>query len=89
MSLRKKRVKPRLTARIFLWGLVDVVGMLAMSLGLVHFIYGPGKIFASFPATGGEAAAALAVGVGIMIWAAGNILRELLKQPHLMDEDAR
>ena len=38
---------------------------------------------------GGEAAVALAVGVGIMIWAAGNILRELLKQPHLMDEDAR
>lgn len=85
--LKKKRIKPQLTLRIFLWALVDVVGMLLMSVGGVHFIYGPGKVFKSFPATGGEAAVLLAVGIGIMIYAAGNILREMLKQPHLTGDD--
>ncbi len=84
---KKKRIKPQLTLRIFLWGLVDVVGMLLLSVGAVYFIYGPGKIFQSFPATGGEAAVVALVGIGIMIYAAGNILREMLKQPHLTGDD--
>ncbi len=88
MSLlkKKKRVKPTLTLRIFLFGLVDVVGMVLMSLGAVFFFYGPGKVFQTFPATTGEAVVTLAVGVGIMIYAAGNILREMMKQPHLGNE---
>lgn len=89
---KKPRVKPQLTLRIFLWGLVDVVGMLLVSLGAVHFVYGPGRIFASFPGTTAEAVVVLAVGGAIMLWAAGNILREMMKQPHLGDygsDDAR
>lgn len=90
MSLirKQKRIKPQLTLRIFLFGLVDVVGMLLMSLGAAYFIYGPGKVFKTFPGTTGEAAVTLAVGVGIMLWAAANILREMLKQPHLTGDDA-
>ncbi|MFC5300028.1 hypothetical protein [Azospira restricta] len=84
---KKPRIKPQLTLRIFLWALVDVVGMLLLSLGLIHFIYGPGRMFKSFPGTGGEAAVVLAAGAAIMIWAAGNILREMLKQPHLTGDD--
>lgn len=87
MSLLKKkpRIKPTLTLRIFLFGLVDVVGMLLMSVGAVHFLYGPGKVFATFPANTVEAIVTLAIGIGIMIYAAGNILREMLKQPALGD----
>jgi hypothetical protein len=89
MSLlkNKKRIKPTLTLRIFLFGLIDVVGMLLMSLGAVFFIYGPGKVFQTFPATTSEAAVTLAIGIGIMIYAAGNILREMMKQPHLTGDD--
>ena len=42
--------------------------------------------FWGFPTNSAEAAVTLAVGAGIMIWAAGNILREIVKQPHLMDQ---
>lgn len=83
---KKPRVKPQLTARIFAWGLVDVVGMAIFSVGIVHFIHGPGAVFKSFPGNGAEAAVTIAVGGGIMIYAAGNILREMMKQPHLMDQ---
>ena len=84
---KKPRAKPELTLRIFLWGLVDVAGMLPMSIGLAHFIYGPGKVFKTFPASGVEAAVALIAGLGLMIFATGNILREMLKQPHLTGDD--
>jgi hypothetical protein len=53
----------------------------------VFFIYGPGKVFQTFPATTSEAAVTLAIGIGIMIYAAGNILREMMKQPHLTGDD--
>lgn len=84
---KKPQPKPQLTGRIFLWGLVDVVGMGLFSVGLVHFIHGPGAIFRSFPTNGGEAGAMIAVGGGIMVYAAGNILREMMKQPQLLDQD--
>jgi len=84
---QKPRVKPQLTLRIFLWGLVDVVGILLVSLGIVHFAYGPGRIFASFPESTVQALATLAGGAAIMIWAAGNILREMMKQPQFGDSD--
>ncbi len=83
---KKPKIKPQLTGRIFLWGLVDVVGMALFSVGLVYFLHGPGTLFKSFPATGGEAVVTFVVGVGIMIYAAGNILREMMKQPHLLDQ---
>lgn len=84
---RKRTAKPQLTLRIFLWGVVDVVGMALFSVGIVHFIHGPGAIFARFPASTGEAVATTAVGGAIMVFAAGNILREMFKQPHLRDSD--
>lgn len=82
----KPRIKPQLTSRIFFWGVVDVIGMGAFSLGLVFFIHGPGAVFRSFPGSVLEAAAAIAIGGGIMVYAAGNILRQMMKQPHLMDQ---
>jgi hypothetical protein len=82
---KKPRIKPQLTWSIFLWGVVDMVGMALFSVGIVYFLHGPGAIFKSFPTTGAEAGAMIAVGAGIMIYAAGNILREMMKQPHMMD----
>lgn len=82
----KKKLKPQLTLTIFLWGLVDVVGMALFSVGLVYFLRGPGALFKSFPTTLGEAIVTFAVGTGIMIYAAGNILREMMKQPHMFDQ---
>lgn len=83
---KKPRIKPQLTGRIFAWGLVDVVGMAIFSVGIVHFIHGPGALFKSFPTNSAEAAVMIAVGGGIMVYAAGNILREMMKQPHLLDQ---
>ena len=84
---KKPRIRPQLTGRIFAWGLVDVVGMLLFSVGLVYFLRGPGALFKSFPTTLGEAIVTFVVGAGIMIYAAGNILREMLKQPQLMGQN--
>ncbi len=88
---KKPKIRPQLTLPIFLWALVDVVGMLLVSLGVVYFVYGAGRIFARFPGSTAEAAIVLAAGAGIMIWAAGNIVREMVKQPQFGNDgdDAR
>ena len=45
-----------------------------------------GRHLQNFPGNGAEAAVMIAVGGGIMVHAAGNILREMMKQPHLLDQ---
>lgn len=86
MALLKKpkRPRPHLTLPIVAYALIDCAGMVLLALGGFYFSAGPGRIFKSFPSTTAEAAVTCAAGIVIMFWAAARILREVIKQPHMM-----
>lgn len=84
LQKKPKRPRPFLTWKLALFGIVDCAGMVLLAVGGFYFTAGPGAIFKAFPSTGGEAIGAILLGIGIMFWAAARILREVMKQPHMM-----
>lgn len=72
--------RPRLTAKIALFALIDVFGLLGVALGGSWFAQGKSALMADFPTSPAEAAASLLAGVVLMFWAASRILRELARQ---------
>jgi len=79
-NLRRNR-RPQLTLRILLFALFDVAGMISLATGALWLARGQTLFFANFPGNIGEALAALACGLVLMIWAAAQILRELIVRP--------
>lgn len=77
---RGRRQRPRLTARILAFGLLDVIGMTAFAVGAIYAFAGRVAFFSEFPASLVQAWACMLVGVALMLYAAAQILRELLKQ---------
>ena len=75
-----KAPRPRLTARIFAYALVDIFGLTCVALGATWFATGKGAILPNFPASMAEAVAAIVGGAAVMIWAVARVLRELAKQ---------
>lgn len=80
MLTLKRPPRPRLTARIFLFAIVDVVGLACFAIGASWFAAGKGAILSSFPTSMAEAVACAAGGIVVMFWAAARILREIAKQ---------
>jgi hypothetical protein len=76
-----KKMRPQLTPKIMLYALVDVLGMIILATGGAWFKTGTGLFIANFPTNTLEAIAAVVVGAAIMIWAAAQVLREMLKTP--------
>lgn len=72
--------RPRLTARIAAYALVDVFGLSCVGIGASWFAAGKGAILANFPNSLAEAVACTAGGAAVMIWAVARILREIAKQ---------
>ena len=72
--------RPRLTGRIFLYGMVDVFGLFCVAIGASWFAAGKGAILANFPGSTAEAVACTLGGVVVMLWAVSRILREIAKQ---------
>ena len=72
--------RPKLTAAILKYALVDIVGMLLLAVGLAWFAQGPGAFFKTFPSTTGEALVLTVAGVVLMGYAASRILREVMRQ---------
>lgn len=72
--------RPRLTARIAGYALVDVFGLSCVGIGASWFAAGKGAILANFPSSLAEAVACTAGGAAVMIWAVARILREIAKQ---------
>ena len=85
---KPKRPRPHLTWPLVAYGLIDCVGMVLLAIGGFYFTAGPGAVFKDFPATAGEAVVTIVVGLAIMVWAAARILREVIKQPHMMQQDS-
>lgn len=72
--------RPRLTGRIFLYGMVDVFGLFCVAIGASWFAAGKGAILTGFPASTAEAVACTIGGVAVMLWSVSRILREIAKQ---------
>lgn len=72
--------RPRLTARILGYALIDVFGLSCVAIGASWFAAGKGVIFADFPSSTVEAVACTAGGVAVMFWAVSRILREIGRQ---------
>lgn len=72
--------RPRLTARIALYALVDVFGLTCLSIGGSWFVAGKGALIQGFPTSMAEAVACTAGGLIVMVWAVAKLLRELAKQ---------
>lgn len=77
---RGRLQRPRLTARILAFGLIDVIGMTAFAVGAMYAFADRVAFFSGFPASLAQAWACMLVGVALMFYAAAQILRELLKQ---------
>lgn len=72
--------RPRLTGRIFLYGMVDVFGLFCVAIGASWFAAGKGAVLAGFPASTAEAVASTLGGLVVMLWAVSRILREIASQ---------
>lgn len=72
--------RPRLTGRIFLYGMLDVFGLFCVAIGASWFAAGKGAILAGFPGSTAEAVACSVGGATVMLWAVSRILREIAKQ---------
>ena len=73
--------RPRLTLKIMFYAIFDVVGMVFLATGAMWFAHGQSLFIADFPSTMVEALAAIIGGLLLMLWAAAQILRELIKRP--------
>ena len=73
--------RPRLTLKILGYAVFDMVGMIALATGAVWLARGQSLFIAGFPTSMAQALLALAVGLALMVWAAAQILRELIQRP--------
>jgi hypothetical protein len=76
-----RRQRPQLTLKILLYAICDVAGMILLSSGALWLARGQALFVAGFPSSTAEAIAVTLSGLALMVWAAGRILRELLKRP--------
>ncbi len=81
MLLPKSSRRPRLTLKILLYAIIDVVGMVLFATGARWLTQGTTPLIAGFPADRTQAIAATAGGVFLMFWAATQILRALIRRP--------
>jgi hypothetical protein len=72
--------RPRLTGRIFLYGMIDVFGLFCVGIGASWFAAGKGAILTNFPSSTAEAVACTVGGAVVMLWAVSRILREIAAQ---------
>ncbi|HET7776510.1 MAG TPA: hypothetical protein VFK74_09090 [Azospira sp.] len=80
MILPQGKRRFSLTLPILGYALLDVVGMVAFAVGLAYLAGKEPLFFRSFPSTLGEAVLSTVAGLGLMLWAAAQVLRETLKQ---------
>jgi hypothetical protein len=73
--------RPRLTLKVLYYAVFDVVGMLVFASGLTWLVKGQSLFVANVPRNAIEAAVLSVAGIALMIWAAAQIMRELLKRP--------
>lgn len=73
--------RPRLTLKILLYAIIDVVVMVIFATGALWLTQGSTPFLTGFPADRMQAIATTGGGVLLMFWAATQILRQLIRQP--------
>jgi membrane protein implicated in regulation of membrane protease activity len=63
------------------YALFDVLGMVILATGGAWFKTGAPLFIQNFPTNTLEAIIAVVIGAAIMVWAAAQVLREMLKRP--------
>ena len=76
-----KHRRPQLTLKIVAYALFDVAGMVSLATGALWLARGQTLFIAGFPSSIAEALAAEVGGLALMLWAAAQILRELMQRP--------
>jgi hypothetical protein len=76
-----KKMRPQLTWKIMFYALFDVLGMVILATGGAWFKTGAPLFIPNFPTNTLEAIIAVVIGAAIMVWAAAQVLREMLKRP--------
>lgn len=73
--------RPRLTLKILFYASFDVAGMVLFATGALWLAQRQPLFIQGFPESMAEAVAATVAGLLLMLWAAAQILRELLVRP--------
>ena len=77
--MTQQRFRPKLTAAILQWALVDVIGMVVLAVGGFYLLRGE-TIIPGFPSSTLEAIAVVVVGIGLICAAAVKMLAEIMAQ---------
>ncbi len=77
---QQPRQRPRLTLKLLFYAALDVVGMVLFASGAMWLVHEQALIFAGFPANGIQASISLVLGVGVMLWAGAQMLRQLMRR---------
>ncbi len=80
LNLSNRPPRPRLTARILMYAVIDMFGLACVAIGASWFAGGKGSLLESFPNSNAEAVVSTAGGVAVMLWAVTRILREIAGQ---------
>ncbi|MCK6413260.1 MAG: hypothetical protein L6Q55_12655 [Azonexus sp.] len=72
--------RPRLTLRIFLYGIADIFGLSCVAISAIWLANGQHVLTTGFPNSKAEALAGIAGGLAVMIWSVARILREMMAQ---------
>jgi hypothetical protein len=74
------RHRPRVTAKLVLYALLDVAGTLILASGLMWLARQQALFLPDFPTSTATAILTVAAGVALMLWSVAGILRELSRQ---------
>ena len=75
-----RRHRPRVTAKVMLYALLDVAGTLIVASGLMWLARRQTLFIPDFPTSTATAILTVATGVALMLWSVAGILRELSRQ---------
>lgn len=77
--MARQPFRPKLTASILQWALVDVIGMVVLAIGGFYLLRGE-PLLPGFPSSTLEALAVVVVGIGLIFAAAVKMLAEIMAQ---------
>ncbi len=76
-----RRHRPRVTAKVMLYALLDVAGTLILASGLMWLARRQTLFIPDFPTGTTTAVLTVAAGFALMLWSVAGIIRELSRQP--------
>ena len=75
-----RRHRPRVTAKVMFYALLDVAGTLILASGLMWLARQQTLFIPDFPSSTTTAVLTVAAGFALMLWSVAGILRELSRQ---------